>query len=183
MRSLPGRDGTAEPPPPPPPNPTTPYDDVGQVQMSMRILTDEGEEKDLYSIAPQDSEEEKWTMPPHLKCAACQASAHQGAIAVSKALHARYKDDLIGVTALEAMQDLCDNTQVWMTEYGLVPTKTGVNAITGPGISARQGELLDGNQVPRLDGLGGASRALHAPPAEPSPAEPLTTAPDGTRRP
>ena len=40
------RQEEANPPPPP-----TPYDDVGQVGMSFRILTDEGEEKDLYSLA------------------------------------------------------------------------------------------------------------------------------------
>ena len=52
---------------PPPPNPTTPYDDVGQVQMSMRILTDEGEEKDLFQLMPKESEEEKWR-PKSLEC-------------------------------------------------------------------------------------------------------------------
>jgi len=140
------KQGQAPPEPPAqPPPPPTPYDDVGQVQMSFRILTDEGEEKDLYQLSPTQSEEEKWDlMPRHLKCAACQASAHQGALAVAEALRNRYKDDLVGVTALEAMQGLCDNAGKWTSEYGLVPTKTGVNAVTGPGITARKDELLDG---------------------------------------
>jgi len=134
-----------EAPPPMPPPPPTPYDEKVHVQMSFRVLTDEGEEKDLYTLSPHHSEEEKWTLPSYLKCAACQASAHQGAVAVADALRKRYKDDLVGVTTLEAMQDLCDNAGKWTQDYGLQPTKTGVNAITGPGITARQDELLDGN--------------------------------------
>ena len=128
-----------------PPPPKTPYDDIGQVQMSFRVLTDEGEEKDLYSLSAAQSEEEKWTLPPYLKCAACQASAYQGALAVTDALRKRYKEDLIGVTTLEAMQDLCSNAGKWTQDYGLVPTKSGVNAVTGPGITTRTDELLDGN--------------------------------------
>ena len=75
--------------------------------MSFRIRTDEGEERDLYSLRAKENEEERWSMPAHMRCAACQASAHQGALAVSAALKGMYKGDLVGVTALEAMQSLC----------------------------------------------------------------------------
>mmetsp|Transcript_10146 Transcript_10146/g.26267 ORF Transcript_10146/g.26267 Transcript_10146/m.26267 type:complete len:524 (-) Transcript_10146:275-1846(-) len=144
-------DGVVPPPPPPmPPNPATPYDDIGQVGMSMRILTDEGEEKDLYSLQPKENHDEtgrdKMVLPPHLRCAACQASAHQGALAVSDALRRRYKDDLVGLTALEAMEGLCDNAPKWTSDYGLQPTKTGVNTITGPGVTTRQDDLFDGQE-------------------------------------
>ena len=42
---------------PPPPNPPTPYDKNKNVKigMSMRILTDEGEEKDLYQVMPEET--------------------------------------------------------------------------------------------------------------------------------
>ena len=133
-------------PPPPPPNPVTPYDDVGDVGMSFRILTDEGEEKDLYSLAPKQSDEEKHILPPHLKCQACQASAHQGALAMAEALRTRYKEDLVSVTALDAMTSLCDNAGKWTADYGLQPGKKGVNLLQGPGITARRDEAMEGNQ-------------------------------------
>jgi hypothetical protein len=121
---------SAEPPPPP-----TPYDDVGSVQMSMRILTDEGEEKDLYQLMPKESEEEKWTFPPYMQCAACEAVAYQAAQTVADRLAKRYKDDLIGTVTLEALQDLCRDVGSWSQQYALVPTMKGVNTLKGPGIT------------------------------------------------
>ena len=40
-----------------PPPPPTPYDEVpgAKVGMSMRILTDEGEEKDIYQVSVQQT--------------------------------------------------------------------------------------------------------------------------------
>uniref|UniRef100_A0A7S2J4X2 PDZ domain-containing protein n=1 Tax=Haptolina brevifila TaxID=156173 RepID=A0A7S2J4X2_9EUKA len=127
-----------------PPPPPTPYDDMGQVEMSFRILTDEGEEKDLYSLRAKQTEEEKWELPRHMWCSACEAVAHQGALAVSAALKAMYKGDLVGVTSLEAMQDLCANGGVFTQEYGVVPTKSGMNAFRGPGIT-EIGEGFEGD--------------------------------------
>jgi len=134
-----GKSPEKEAPPPPP----TPYDDVGQVEMSFRILTDEGEEKDLYSLRAKQTEEEKWELPRHMWCSACEAVAHQGALAVSGALKAMYKGDLVGVTTLEAMQELCQSG-IFMQEYGVVPTKSGMNAFTGPGIT-EVGEGFEGD--------------------------------------
>lgn len=127
-----GKTPEREEPPPPPP---TPYDDVGQVEMSFRILTDEGEEKDLYSLRAKQTEEEKWELPRHMWCSACEAVAYQGALAVSNALKSMYKGDLVGVTTLDAMQELCASEGVFTQEYGVIPTKSGVNAFRGPGIT------------------------------------------------
>ena len=149
------RDAAENPPPPPP---TTPFDAVGEVEMTFRVLTDSGEEKeralipaqrrlrrmrrgrvvlsinlaptltlalaldqDVYSLRPKDSEEEKWQMPTHMKCAACQASAHQGALALSRALSRRSPADPVGVSALEAMHSLCADHRLWTHEYCQLP--------------------------------------------------------------
>jgi hypothetical protein len=118
-----------------PPPPPTPYDDIGKVGMSMRILTDEGEEKDLYQLMADETDEEKWTFPPYMQCAACEAVAHQAALAVSKALRTKYDDDLVGTTTLEALETLCADKELWSTQYGIVPTGKGINAIKGDGIT------------------------------------------------
>jgi len=136
-----------EPPPPPPVNPATPYDDMAQVDMSMRILTDEGEEKDLFSIRPKEVEEEKWMMPLHLRCPACEAAAYQGALAIQTALAKRHHDDLIGVTTVEALQELCANERKWSSDYGLVPTSNGVNQLEGPGVTMTASSLRDNTDV------------------------------------
>ena len=127
-----GDQGGAPAQPPPPP---TPYDNVGDVQMSMRILTDEGEEKDLFQLMPKQSEEEKWTFPSYMQCAACEAVAFQAAKAVADRLAHKYKDDLVGTITLEALQDLCGDVQRWSSDYALVPTMKGVNTLKGPGIT------------------------------------------------
>jgi hypothetical protein len=121
---------------PPPPNPETPYD--GQenvaVQMSMRVLTDEGEEKDIYQITPEETDEEKWHMPSAMRCAACQAVSFQAASAVGARLAGRYKDELVGTVTLEALQDTCSDVQMWTSQYGVMPTAAGFNTFNGTGI-------------------------------------------------
>ena len=62
-----------------------------------------------------------------------EAVAHQGSIAISQALSSMYKGDLVGVTTLEAIQELCSHDGVFTSAYGVVPTKSGVNAFRGPG--------------------------------------------------
>ena len=74
------------PPPPPPPPPATPYDNVGQVDMSFRILTDEGEEKDLYMLKAERTDDERVMLPVHMRCDACQATSFQGALSLQHAL-------------------------------------------------------------------------------------------------
>ena len=126
---------------PPPSNPPTPYDTQEnlKVGMSMRILTDEGEEKDLYQVMPEETEEEKWHMPREMRCTACQAVAHQAAKAVHARHQRRHRDELVGIVTLEALQDICANTAMWTQEYGLMPTNLGINVYNGSGI-----ELPDG---------------------------------------
>jgi len=136
-----------EPEPLPPPNPTTPYDDMAQVDMSMRILTDEGVEKDLFSIRPKEVEEEKWMMPLHLRCPACEAAAYQGALAIRTALAKRHHDDLVGVTTIEALQELCAAEGKWSQDYGLVPSSSGINQIEGPGVTKHAGSLQGNTEV------------------------------------
>ena len=65
-----------EAPPPPP----TPYDEMGQVDMSFRILTDEGEEKDLYSLRPKMVEEERWQLPVTRCIRACVRAVQCSAV-------------------------------------------------------------------------------------------------------
>ena len=45
--------------------------------------------------------------------------------------------ELVSATALTALETLCDNATLWGTDYGVVPTKTGVNALSGKGIPER----------------------------------------------
>ena len=121
---------------PPPPNPPTPYDKNKNVKigMSMRILTDEGEEKDLYQVMPEETEEEKWHMPKEMECTACQAVAYNAATTVHARLASRYKDELVGTVTLEALQELCANEGMWTQTYGVMPTAGGYNVFNGTGI-------------------------------------------------
>ena len=124
-----------------PPNPPTPYDDIGRVGMSMRILTDEGEEKDLYQLAAEETEEEQWTMPPYMLCPACEASSFQAAKAVAHALATKYNDELTDVVAIDAMQELCRNVGLFTEKYGVTPTSTGQNYIEGEGVTKTETSL------------------------------------------
>lgn len=131
-----------------PPNPPTPYDDIGKVGMSMRILTDEGEEKDLYQLAADETEEEKWTMPPYLLCPACQAVTFQAAKTIATALEKKYNDELPGVVTIDALQSLCRDGVFWAHNYGVVPTKSGQNYIEGDGVAKPEhGDLTDMGDV------------------------------------
>ncbi|KAL1530786.1 hypothetical protein AB1Y20_001682 [Prymnesium parvum] len=128
--------------PPPPPPPPTPYDAVGQVAMSMRILTESGEERDLYMLTAEQTDDEKVMVPLHMRCDACQAVAYQGALAVQHAFLSHGGRGLSSVMALDAVQELCDNVSLWTTKYGVVPTKTGTNALTGDGIQEKVEDSL-----------------------------------------
>lgn len=131
-----------------PPPPPTPYDEVpgAKVGMSMRILTDEGEEKDLYMLKAAETDDEKKFLPPHLRCGACQAVAYQGAVRIERALLRRKLDELVSIVATEAVQELCGNQSFWTGDYGLVPTKRGVNSLKGPGIpELPEGDSFEGD--------------------------------------
>jgi len=143
------REQKDQPAPPPPPNPETPYDNNEnmEVQMSMRILTDEGEEKDLFQVTPKETDEEKWHMPRQMRCTACQAVAFQAASAVVRRLTTRYKDELVGTATLEALQETCNDADMWTREYGLMPTAGGFNVFNGTGITLGEGVEMLGQDV------------------------------------
>jgi len=131
--------------PPPPPPPSTPYDDVGQVGMSFRILTDEGEEKDLYTLQADPTDDEKAFLALHMRCPACHAIAHQTEAALNKALAAQKKDDILSLLALETLQEMCGNQSLWTSGYGVQPTKRGENMLFGDGIPEDK-DSFEGNQ-------------------------------------
>ena len=108
----------------------------------MRIQTPEGEEKDLYQVHATETDEEKWHMPSVMHCAACQAVAHQAATRVGAALDGRYATDLVGTVTLEALQDLCADSSVWVNEYGYMPTGSGYNTFNGTGITHPEGTVF-----------------------------------------
>ena len=118
------------------------HDDTWQVHMSMRILTDEGEEKDLYQIMPEETDEEKWRMPKQMQCSACQAVAYQAAVAVDARLKRRHNDELIGIVTLEAIQELCSDVQHWTNAYGIQPTKAGYNVYEGDGVEMPKDDVF-----------------------------------------
>lgn len=134
-----------EQPPPPPPPPATPFDEMGQVISTMGIQTDEGEFKELFMMQPEVTEDERWRLPPHMRCDACHAIAHQGALAIQAALAKTNPDHLqVSLLTLEAIDELCKNTTLWTYSYGISSGKKGVNLLTGDGIS-KSDDSLDGN--------------------------------------
>ena len=135
------RGGRPPPPPPPLPAPPTPYDGLENlhVGMSMKILTDEGEEKDVYQLAAEETEEQKWRMPAEMRCAACQAVAYQAAAAVRRRLDRLHKDELVGVAILDALYELCGDVDMWTRKYGVVPTPAGFNTFQGDGVERLRG--------------------------------------------
>lgn len=46
------------------------------------------------------------------------------------------------MAAVEAIQELCGNTTFWMNSYGVVPTRTGINGLSGVGIPVKPSESL-----------------------------------------
>ena len=82
---------------------------------------------DMYNRQSQE-------VPMHMRCDACQAIVHQGALALEKAYAERKKDDKVSLLTIETIEDLCLDLHLWTMEYGYSPTASGVNSLTGPGV-------------------------------------------------
>jgi len=141
-----------------PPPPATPYDDMGQVDMSFRLRKDDGTEVDMFSLRPKDKAEENNAkiMPPHMVCAACAAFTYQASLALPEAYamnnkrpkrarsvggmaatEGSFRKALSQVTN-EALEEMCDNSTLFSHEYAIEPGKKGTNILSGPGISAHE---------------------------------------------
>ena len=70
-------------------------------------------------------------------------SRAQAATAVATRLEHRYKDDLVGIVTLEALQDICHNRELWMQTYGILPTMKNYNVFNGTGIALPAGAAFD----------------------------------------
>ena len=109
---------------------------------------DEGEEKDLYQVTSEETDEEKWRLPKEMRCGACQAVAYQAGTQTFERLARRYKDELVGTATLEALEWACDTANpVWTSEYGIMPTAAGYNVFNGTGIVLSEAASFANNDV------------------------------------
>ena len=146
--------------------PRTPYDGMGSVDMSFRVQKDDGTEVDMFSLRPEQSDEEEkgGRLPVRMACAACAAFTHQLALKLPEAFAANDKrkpnpkkrrggtaatDGLwrkpIAQVASEAIEEVCSDKATWEREYGIEPGRGGHNLLTGPGVP-RPADSLQGDQ-------------------------------------
>lgn len=97
----------------------------------MKMMGPEPTKDDAYNqVQPE--------VPMHMRCDACQAIVHQGALALSKAFAERKRDDKVTLLTIETLEVMCSNHSMWIYDYGYAATPSGVNSLIGAGVATSE---------------------------------------------